>query len=149
MAKGNGKKIAKHKASQTPDEKPAKQPHSRQIPAGGISWRFSRADKGGPFAWSSLTDASDYKAVMERLHCFETMSLEEIAKSGSHDIELGRLSKDAQQRLQEIQQDDIDSLMSFRVTGPKRVFCIREREVMRVLWFDPDHQVCPAPKKHT
>jgi hypothetical protein len=86
---------------------------------------------------------------MERLQCFETMSDREIGESGSHPIAIESLSKPAQQRLVAIQEDDIDVLMSFRITGPKRVFCIREREVMRVLWYDRDHQVCPSVKKHT
>lgn len=145
---GKEKKIARYKAA--PEfERPAKHARSREMPATAISWRFSRADKGGPFAWTSLQDPAVYKAVMERLHCFETMSEREIGESGSHPIPLASLSKEAQRRLQEIQQDDIDALMSFRINGPTRVFCIREREAMRVLWYDPDHQVCPAPKKHT
>lgn len=130
-------------------DRPAKQPHSRELPPGGLSWRFSRADRGGPFAWTALADPADYKVVMERLHCFETMCAKDIGASGSHEIQLDRLSKQARDRLQEIEQDDIDTLMSFRITGARRVFCIREREVMQVLWWDPEHQVCPAPKKHT
>lgn len=141
-------KIPKHKAAPASD-RPAKNPHSRDLPPSGISWRFSRADKGGPFAWTALEDAGAYKALMERLHCFETMSEKEIGESGSHSIPLTSLSKEAQRRLQEIQQDDVDALMSFRINGPTRVFCIREREAMRVLWYDPEHLVCPAPKKHT
>jgi hypothetical protein len=148
MAKESQKKIPKTRAAPAFD-KPAKHPHSREVPVADISWRFSRIDKGGPFSWSDLAEPADYKAVMERLHCFETMCAREIRESGSHDIEIANLSKEARQRLQEIQQDDIDSLMSFRITGPKRVFCIREREVMRVLWYDPNHQVCPSIKKHT
>lgn len=147
MAKGKAKQ-PRHAASPNYD-RPAKQPHSRDVPTSGLSWRFSRIDRGGPFAWTALTDPADYKEVMERLHCFETMCDREIGASGSHEIELDRLSKPARDRLQAIEQDDIDSLMSFRITGRRRVFCIRERDVMRILWWDPEHQVCPSIKKHT
>ncbi len=148
MGKDQPKKVAKHKIAPN-FVKPAKLPHSRDMPSSSISWRFSRADKGGPFAWSDLAEPAVYKAVMERLHCFETMCDREIGESGSHAIPLSSLSKDAQRRLEEIQQDDVDALMSFRINGPARVFCIREREVMRVLWYDPDHLVCPSAKRHT
>jgi uncharacterized phage-associated protein len=29
------------------------------------------------------------------------------------------------------------------------VWCIRHLNVMRILWWDPDHLVCPSVMKHT
>lgn len=43
-------------------------------------------------------------------------------------------------------RDDIDELMSFRCAGAERVWCIQEANVMKVLWWDPGHQVDPVPK---
>lgn len=148
MAKGQAK-IAKHKAAPA-FERPSKHPHSKSISTGDhFSWRFSGADKAGPFAWTLLEDPSEYKQVMERLHCFEGMSQKQLQMSGSHPIAVGSLSKDAQRRLEQIQQDDVDELMSFRITGPKRIFCIRERNVMRVLWYDAEHGACISKLKGT
>ena len=48
----------------------------------------------------------------------------------------------------EIQQDDIDKLMSFRIAGKKRVWCIQDRNIMRVLWWDPQHEICRVPKAY-
>lgn len=90
-----------------------------------------------------------YKGVMEQLHCYETMDQKQLQMRGSHPISVDSLSRDARRRLEAIQQDDIDELMSFRITGPKRVFCIRERNVMRVLWYDPQHAVCVSKLKNT
>ena len=121
-------------------------PHIR---GGPLVWRFSSADQGGPFAWSALADPATYMQVMEKLHQFETMEETDIHRGGSHPVEYGKLAKGARDRLAAIQQDDIDSLMSFRLTGPERVWCRMDRNMMLVLWWDPGHQVCPSLKKHT
>ncbi len=111
-----------------------------------LAWRFSGKDSGGPFSWSVLADGGKYKAVCERLHEFETKSWSEILESGCHPIEVSRLSKDAKARLAEIERDDLDELMSFRIQGAERVWAVQERNIMRVLWWDPTHQVYPTPK---
>lgn len=86
---------------------------------------------------------------MEQLHEFETMNLETIRRQGSHLVEVARLARRAIARLAEIKQDDIDYLMSFRVTAKNRVWCIPDRNIMRILWWDPNHTVCPSLKRHT
>lgn len=112
-------------------------------------WRFSAADKDGPFAWSRLSDPAVYKSVSERLHQFETMDELSIGRSGSHAVDVGSLCKEAKDRLAKIELDDIDELFSFRIDGPTRVWCRPLQGVMLVLWWDPEHQVCPSIKKHT
>ncbi len=114
-----------------------------------LAWRFSACDKGGPWAWTNLNPADKYKEVVEKLHSFETMTETVMRQGGSHPVALDNIAGDAVQRLREIQQDDLDELMSFRLTGTNRVWCVRDRNIMRVLWWDPDHQVSPAKKKHT
>lgn len=109
---------------------------------GPLAWRFSGADKGGPFSWASLKDG--YQKVVEHLHEFETKSWDEIKRAGCHPIEISRLEKGARDRLQAIKRDDLDALMSFRVGGAERVWAIQEpgcRNIMRVLWWDPAHSV--------
>ena len=86
---------------------------------------------------------------MEKLHEFETKNWAEIRRTGSHPVPIKNLAKVARDRLATIRQDDLDELMSFRVTGKERVWCVKARNIMRVLWWDPDHTVCPAPKKYT
>ena len=103
----------------------------------------------GTFLWTGLVHGDPFKEVIERLHEFEKMSWDEIIKTGSHPIEVWKCEKLARNRLAAIQQDDIDQLMSFRIAGQKRVWCIRDQNIMRVLWWDPEHAVCPSPKKHT
>lgn len=124
-------------------------PNFAQMRGGALVWRFSTADRGGPFAWPTLDKAAVYKTVSERLHQFETMTDLAIAQSGSHAVEISSLSKEARDRLTEIKLDDLDELFSFRIDGPKRVWCRPLGSMMLVLWWDPDHLVCPSFKKHT
>lgn len=114
-----------------------------------LAWRFSACDKGGAWAWTSLDAAGKYKRVLEKLHQFETMNWSEIKRGGSHPVEVSMLAKGARDRLTQIKQNDLDDLMSFHLTGKNRVWCVRDRNIMKVLWWDPDHTVCPSIKKHT
>ena len=86
---------------------------------------------------------------MEKLQEFEKKNWDEITKSGSHPIPVSSIVKRAQDRLRNIHKDDVDELMSFRLTGINRVWCVRQLSVMKVLWWDPNHKICPAPGKHT
>lgn len=45
--------------------------------------------------------------------------------------------------------DDVDDLYQLHVTGPKRVWGIRFGPYLKLLWWDPDHQVYPVRKRHT
>lgn len=147
------------KAAQRPDPKkqprvataPAveKRPKAPHVRGGPLVWRFSSADRGGPFAWSALDDPAAYKEALEKLHQFETMEETDMRRGGSHTVEVWQLSKEARDRLAAIQHDDIDELMSFRLTGATRIWCRMDRNIMQVLWWDPDHAVCVSLKKHT
>lgn len=111
-------------------------------------WAFRVVDLGGPWCWSAL-DGPGLRDVLQRLSELESMTWHAIGETGSHFIDVSALVKRAQDRLAEIQQDDIDQVYSLRITGKRRVFGIRDGGVLRILWWDPEHAVCPAPKKHT
>jgi hypothetical protein len=102
-----------------------------------LAWRFSGADRAGPFSWAAIENAEKFKEIIEKLHDFETKNWGQISDTGSHPIQRGHLVRSAQDRLVAIGQDDIDELMSFRLTGPNRVWCIQHENIMRVLWWDP------------
>lgn len=138
------KKIAKHAA----EPKPEKHAKSKEPEISGrpLAWRFSGCDIGGPFAWTGLQHGEPFREVIDRLHQFERMNWEDIIRTGSHPIQVNKCDKAAQDRLVELKQDDLDELMSFRITGRRRVWCIRDNNIMRVLWWDPEHSVCPSLK---
>lgn len=111
-------------------------------------WRLRRLDWGGPFPCNAL-DAATLEAVVKKLGHFETMTWDEIARGGSHAIGVGSLCLAARKRLDEIGQADVDDVFSLRLEGKARVFGVRDRWILDLLWWDPDHQVCPYQKKHT
>ncbi|MDF3033758.1 MAG: hypothetical protein K0R76_712 [Alphaproteobacteria bacterium] len=114
-----------------------------------IAWRFSTADKNGQWAWPKLDIPGDYKEVLEKLYEFENYNIKQLLNTGSHPIPIEDLSTNAQQRLKKIEKDDLDALYSFRIRGKERVWCIQSANIMKILWWDPNHEVCPSLKKHT
>lgn len=141
------KKIPKYPVNLKPEKKPRFR--DPVIHGGHLAWRFSGCDREGPFAWGNFETADKFKEVIEKLHEFETKTWQQIIDGGSHPIELERIEKSARDRLAETQRDDIDTLMSLRLTGTNRVWCVRDASIMRILWWDPDHKVCPSALKGT
>lgn len=143
---GKKSKIAKSVV----EPNPQKIPKWKEPTIGGddhpLAWRFSSCDPEGPFCWSNITPPDKLREVMGKLHEFETKSWKELMDGGSHPIPTHKLEKVARDRLSEMDRDDIDELMSFRLTGTNRVWCIKSGHIMRVLWWDPDHLVYEVPK---
>ena len=135
----------KAKFGATPDpQKKAHVPDPELSDGHPLAWRFSGADRGGPFAWTIVQD-DKFREVVEKLYAFEGKAWNEITQGGSHPIAVASLCKEARDRLIEIERDDLDELMSLRLTGPNRVWCIRSGHIMRVFWWDAEHQVYPTP----
>lgn len=66
-----------------------------------------------------------------------------------HAVECDHLCKRARDRLLDLSLDDVDALFRFRLNGTHRLWGIRDRNVFRVIWWDPDHVVCPSTLKNT
>ncbi len=114
-------------------------------------WSFAVLDLAGPFGWSLLA-TDDLEQVLARFRAWESMTWHQIRMEGkkrNHSIEVADCSPAAQQRLIEIKLDDVDQLFSLGVQGKPRILGILDRTVFKILWWDPDHQVCPSEKKHT
>jgi hypothetical protein len=112
------------------------------------TWRFGEVDTDGPWCWTRMDQAIG-RNVLERLRHWERMRWSEIEGPENHFIELANLSTEARKRLTELLKDDVSSLFSMRVSGRRRILGVRRREVLSFLWWDPEHQVCPSPKKYT
>lgn len=106
-------------------------------------------DLSGPFGWDKCLSHEKFLEILTKKKQFEGMSHTELSETGSHAIESFRLSKEARDRLIALKLDDQDEVFSLRLTGKNRVFCIKDGGVMRILWWDPDHQVYPVFKSHT
>lgn len=104
-----------------------------------------------PYGWHAADQATIHK-IRERLRSFETMTWGEILNEGgkrNHLIHVSDLCREAKQQLRTIGQDDLDQLLSLGLTGQERIWGILENGVVRLLWWDPEHRVCPSHKKNT
>lgn len=102
------------------------------------------------FGWGVvLNDGGFWQGVLPKLQYFESMTWTEIVGKRHHAIPFGSLSREAKQRLTELNMDDIEEVFSLALGGRERVVGIRDRGVFRVLWWDPEHRVCLSHKKHT
>lgn len=113
------------------------------------AWRVWRMEMCDPFGWHEI-DATTLLLIYERLKNFETMALGKIiGPTGSHMVPVYKLCKEARDRIQELRLDDIEELLSLRVTGVQRIWGILDSNIVTLLWWDPDHLVCPSLLKNT
>lgn len=103
---------------------------------------MSSIDRDGPWGWSSVT-RSDLFLIVARLRDLEGKTLLELDQAGSHEIPKDQICNEAQKRLAAIGQDDVDVLFSLRIGKRPRVWGIRDRNVMRIIWWDRNHTVYP------
>jgi hypothetical protein len=70
-------------------------------------------------------------------------------KNKNHSIPLDHVTKAARDRLKEMNRDDLDPLFSLRLSGKVRIWGWRDQELFYIIWWDPEHTVCPSSKKHS
>ncbi|MCC7491616.1 MAG: hypothetical protein IT204_04685 [Fimbriimonadaceae bacterium] len=118
--------------------------HLQQTPA----WSLASADQDGRWSLYGLT-AATLADLLRRLGEMEAASWQDHRLRGSHQIAVGDLVAEARQRLETLGQDDIDELFSLRLNGKPRLWGILDGRVLKILWYDPDHEVCPSHLRHT
>lgn len=115
------------------------------------SWQVSMMEMVDEFGWHRI-DESKLENIRKKLGHFESMTWSEILVQSSqqnHKVKIADLCKEARDRLEQTGLDDIDELISLRITARERVWGILDQAVLKVLWWDPDHAVCPSPQRHT
>lgn len=120
--------------------------HSRKA-----AWRISHLEMEAPYGWHEI-DFKTFLHIREKLAGFESMTWSQILIDGKkyhHSTSVDKLIKPARDRLEEINQDDVDELVSLRLSGKQRVWGVLEQGVLRLLWWDPNHEICPSKKKNT
>ena len=135
-----------HPSQKKPGYEPGPDPNSA-FP----SWRIGLLEMVDPFGWHEI-EKDKLSSIRQKFANFESMTWNEILvthKHQNHSVSLDKLCKDALNRLRQIKQDDIEALVSLHLAGKERVWGIRQGEVLKVLWWDPEHLVCPSLKKHT
>ncbi|MEO6195693.1 MAG: hypothetical protein ABIS20_21945 [Thermoanaerobaculia bacterium] len=98
-----------------------------------------------PYGWHAVS-AETLLSIREKLAHFETMTWNEILVTGkkrNHSIRVAAIASEAQQHLEEM-GIALDEVISLRLSGAERVFGYLDNGVLVLLWWDPDHQVCPS-----
>lgn len=116
------------------------------------SWHLRILDRNGDWGWEGIDERTIWKDIHSKLSELERKTWNEILIKESyknHFVLISKICPRAQKRLKKIKQDDIDGLVSLRLTGEKRVWGIKRGNVLKVLWWDPYHTVCPSLKRHT
>ncbi len=115
------------------------------------SWRISKIEMVNPFGWQEIGRAA-LEDVRAKLSNFESMTWNQIlveARKQNHSIPVWDLCQEAQARLETIGLEDTEEVISLRLSGKERVWGIRQGAALLVLWWDPDHRVCPSVLKYT
>lgn len=115
------------------------------------SWRIAKMEFCDPYGWHSL-DAAMLSEIREKLKNFETMTWAQILianKKHNHSVSVADLEAPARKQLIDSGQTNIEQVVSLRLTGTQRVWGVLDRGVLHLLWWDPNHQICPAIPKHT
>lgn len=131
-----------------------KQPRSHPVDANQSNpvWSIRLFDIDGPWGKSRVRLSEElWDVLFSKLRDYESMKWGEILQNRdyNHAVPVDQLIKQARDRLAALKQDDLDELFRLRLSGTARVWGIRDRDVLKLLWWDPDHEVCPSVKKHT
>jgi len=116
------------------------------------AWSVKNLEMVHPdFGWQKI-DEQKLNEIREKLGNFESMTWHEIlvkSKKQNHSVSIPELSNMAIKHLQDMHQIDIDHLISLHLSGKERIWGIKDRNILILLWWDPGHLVYPSYKKHT
>jgi hypothetical protein len=93
--------------------------------------------------WSSVSDALLHE-IRGKLAHFEGKTWNEILireKHWNHTVPVSKLRSTARERLRAMKLDDVEEVVSLRLTGAQRLWGYRILAVFHVLWWDPEHKV--------
>ena len=116
-----------------------------------VSWRLGDADLGGPYQWSAITHADLARLVSVFREVDKKRWSQAMGDSTGEIKSIPRTSlcADAQRRLEAIHRDDESWFHEIRLGAKPRVWGTRSDSIFHVLWWDPEHQVCPAGLRNT
>ena len=133
-------------------------PHPTKTPKGqpistsrlNIHWFLAIFDKAAVWHDGSYCEVT-FRTVASHMKSYEGMTWGQIEnrRRYNHPVSKDKLVRKARQRLTVINMDDIDELWRFRFGSKLRIWGIRDRHVFKVLWWDPQHRICPWEPSYT
>ena len=113
------------------------------------AWQISWIDLAGEWGWTNIDKQYFFNTIVPRIKNLETMCWKDILSRDNHEIPVAKIDRKAQKRLEELELDDYDLLVSLRFGSRERMWGIRVQNTLKILWWDPRHEVYPVGKKHT
>lgn len=119
------------------------------------NWQVGTLDLEAAWTFKSLSKDDWWSDVFPKLKSFETMTWQEILSqtggpthgTNSHLVSVEKLMPEARRRLTDLRLwEDLEELLSLRLTGKRRVWGILVGHTLKLLWYDPEHEVCPGPR---
>jgi len=131
-------------------------PSETKIPKAGnvpnenscLEFREGQMDTDGSWGWKNISPLQ-LRGIFRKIFSCQKLTWQNLRTSGSHLVDLKDLYPKAQKRLLQIEKDDQDQLYSLRLSGKERIWGIKDGNIFWLLWWDPNHEVCPSNKKHT
>ena len=114
-----------------------------------LVWKVARIDDNSPWGWNQITCPDFLRNIWDKMHNFETMTWGDILGRSHHAIEVKDIIEPARNRLAELGHDDQAELISFRLTNKNRLWAIRSGAEAFLLWWDPNHEICPSHLRNT
>jgi hypothetical protein len=114
-----------------------------------VAYRFGWMDSDCPWGWNDV-DAPKLLEIQQKLGQWEGFTWGQLlaeAPDNQHDIPVTHLIPAAMDRLVAKNLDDLDSLFRFRLSGKERLWGARMDNIFYLIWWDPEHLVCPSSKK--
>ena len=113
-----------------------------------LSWKFSIIDTDGKWTFKKIEKDYFWNKLLSTLKSLESQTVGEfIIPEHNHKIERDRLCKEAQKRLIKIKLDDCDEFYSVHINSMERLWGILEGSYFKILWWDPNHEICPSKKR--
>ena len=107
-------------------------------------WQISRIDLEGPWGWTNIDKKLFFDKIIPRIKNFESMTWSNIIGKRNHPIPISKIAEKAQKRLAELNMDDSEYLISLRFMSRERMWGIRVHNTLKILWWDPNHEVYPV-----
>lgn len=106
-------------------------------------------DHAGRWGWTDLS-SGHIRKIATSCKGWESMSSGEVFNSsGNKPIPWDSFHPDAQKRLRDIELDDYEGLWELRLSGTARLWGLLKQGIFYIVWWDPNHEVCPSRKRHT
>lgn len=111
-------------------------------------FRAGKMDMDGNWGWKNFNPI-DMQELLQKIFDSQKLTWQQLRDRKSHLVKVEQLTSGSQKRLRDLKQDDLDELYSLRLTGKKRIWGIKDGNILWLLWWDPEHEICPSLLKNT